>query len=160
MHDKKVAGQDKKDVIARRRTPTKQSPRKPGVERVPKRERMRLGSQIATPAFGRLAMTSGAFATILSCTLWGVAGGFFFCQREMGEYNTLSGKLGGCGHVSNTRLMSRQGPDDQEHAHQAGPGVSCRCPAEWRNGRRWGLKIPCPQGRMGSNPISATMGIK
>ena len=22
-------------------------------------------------------------------------------------------------------------------------------------GRRWGLKIPCPQGRMGSNPISA-----
>jgi hypothetical protein len=23
-------------------------------------------------------------------------------------------------------------------------------------GRRWGLKIPCPQGRMGSNPISAS----
>ena len=28
--------------------------------------------------------------------------------------------------------------------------------AEWRKGRRWGLKIPCPQGRMGSNPISAS----
>jgi len=68
VHDKKVAGQDKKDVIARRRTPTKQSRRRPGVERLPKRERMRLGSQIAAPAFGWLAMTSGAFATILSCT--------------------------------------------------------------------------------------------
>ena len=28
-------------------------------------------------------------------------------------------------------------------------------PAEWRNGRRWGLKIPCPQGRVGSTPTSA-----
>ncbi len=27
--------------------------------------------------------------------------------------------------------------------------------AEWRNGRRWGLKIPCPQGRVGSTPTSA-----
>ena len=27
--------------------------------------------------------------------------------------------------------------------------------AEWRNGRRWGLKIPCPLGRVGSNPTSA-----
>ena len=27
--------------------------------------------------------------------------------------------------------------------------------AEWRNGRRWGLKIPCPIGRVGSNPTSA-----
>ena len=38
--------------------------------------------------------------------------------------------------------------------------VSCRTrvetlPAEWRNGRRWGLKIPCSKGRMGSSPISA-----
>ena len=29
--------------------------------------------------------------------------------------------------------------------------------AEWRNGRRWGLKIPCPNGHMGSTPISATI---
>ena len=28
-------------------------------------------------------------------------------------------------------------------------------PAEWRNGRRWGLKIPCPLGRVGSTPTSA-----
>ena len=28
--------------------------------------------------------------------------------------------------------------------------------AEWRNGRRWGFKIPCPIGRVGSNPTSAT----
>ena len=28
-------------------------------------------------------------------------------------------------------------------------------PAEWRNGRRWGLKIPCPNGRVGSTPTSA-----
>lgn len=28
--------------------------------------------------------------------------------------------------------------------------------AEWRNGRRWGLKIPCPLGCVGSNPTSAT----
>ena len=27
--------------------------------------------------------------------------------------------------------------------------------AEWRNGRRWGLKIPCPTGRVGSTPTSA-----
>ena len=27
--------------------------------------------------------------------------------------------------------------------------------AEWRNGRRWGLKIPCPLGRVGSTPTSA-----
>ena len=55
VHDKKETGQDKKDVIARRLTPTKQSRRRPGVK-------------IAAPAFGWLAMTSGAFATILSCT--------------------------------------------------------------------------------------------
>ena len=29
--------------------------------------------------------------------------------------------------------------------------------AEWRNGRRWGLKIPCPQGRVGSTPTSANV---
>jgi hypothetical protein len=33
--------------------------------------------------------------------------------------------------------------------------VSLLRPAEWRNGRRWGLKIPCPLGRVGSNPTSA-----
>ena len=27
---------------------------------------------------------------------------------------------------------------------------------EWRNGRRDGLKIRCPQGRVGSNPTSGT----
>ena len=31
-----------------------------------------------------------------------------------------------------------------------------RYSGEWRNGRRWGLKIPCPNGRMGSTPISAS----
>ena len=36
VHDKKVAARDKKDVIARRRAPTKQSPRRPAVERVPR----------------------------------------------------------------------------------------------------------------------------
>ena len=30
--------------------------------------------------------------------------------------------------------------------------------AEWRNGRRWGLKIPCPLGRVGSTPTSANTG--
>ncbi len=29
--------------------------------------------------------------------------------------------------------------------------------AEWRNGRRWGLKIPCPIGRVGSTPTSANV---
>ena len=33
-------------------------------------------------------------------------------------------------------------------------------PAEWRNGRRWGLKIPCPLGRVGSTPTSAIIRIK
>lgn len=27
---------------------------------------------------------------------------------------------------------------------------------EWRNGRRAGLKIQCPQGRVGSSPTSGT----
>lgn len=29
--------------------------------------------------------------------------------------------------------------------------------ARWRNGRRGGLKIPCPKGRVGSTPTRATM---
>ena len=28
---------------------------------------------------------------------------------------------------------------------------------EWRNGRRAGFKIQCPQGRVGSSPTSGTM---
>ena len=28
---------------------------------------------------------------------------------------------------------------------------------EWRNGRRGGLKIRCPQGRVGSTPSSGTL---
>ena len=28
---------------------------------------------------------------------------------------------------------------------------------EWRNGRRDGLKIRCPQGRVGSSPSSGTL---
>jgi hypothetical protein len=32
----------------------------------------------------------------------------------------------------------------------------CLSLPEWRNGRRGGLKIRCPQGRVGSTPSSGT----
>ncbi len=35
--------------------------------------------------------------------------------------------------------------------------ISLSGKAEWRNGRRWGLKIPCPNGRVGSTPTSANV---
>ena len=39
-----------------------------------------------------------------------------------------------------------------------GIGVSLKCPLPvWWNGRHTGLKIPCPYGRTGSNPVTGTI---
>lgn len=43
-------------------------------------------------------------------------------------------------------------PRGREAVH--GNGATGSPVGEWRNGRRWGLKIPCPKGRAGSIPAS------
>ena len=57
---------------------------------------------------------------------------------------------GGC---SSTELMSQSVVDS---AIMAGPTAE----PGWRNGRRGGLKIRCPQGRVGSSPTPGTKQIQ